>query len=80
VRQRWVFAVARPNLHDDDRIADGDLPIRENVCVEPATVDKVLDDPRTGHLLQVPARLAKRHAEARAPPTAGRDGDTGAVV
>jgi hypothetical protein len=36
----------------------------EDVGVDSGPVGELLDDPRSGHLLEVPTRLAKLHAEA----------------
>src|SRR5882724_9525153 len=40
-------------------VAYADLAIYQDVGVEPAAVDEVLDDPRPGQLLQMQARLAE---------------------
>jgi hypothetical protein len=45
-------------------VAYADLAIGQDVGVEPATVDEVLDDSRPGELLQMPARLAQLDAGA----------------
>jgi hypothetical protein len=39
-------------------VAHANLAIGQDVGVEPAAVDEVLDDPRPGQLLQMKARLA----------------------
>ena len=45
-------------------VAYADLAIGQDVGVEPAAVDEVLDDPRPGQLLQMQARLAEFDARA----------------
>ena len=47
-----------------NRITNADLPIGEDVGVEPAAVDQVLDDPGPRQLLQMQARLAQLDARA----------------
>jgi hypothetical protein len=51
-------------LIDQDRVADGDPAVVEDVRVEPAAVEQLLDDPRPRHLLQMQARLADLDAKA----------------
>src|SRR6266404_7245479 len=53
-----------PELKDRNRVANGDRADAENIDVQAATVDQVLDDAGAGHLLQVPARLADLDARA----------------
>jgi len=45
-------------------VAYADLAIGQDVGVEPAALDEVLDDPRPGQLLQMPTRLAEFDAGA----------------
>jgi hypothetical protein len=49
---------------DQDRVADGDPAVVQDVGVEPAAMDQLLDDPRPRHLLKVSARLADLDTEA----------------
>src|SRR5262250_769213 len=51
-------------LFGEDVVAYVDLAIGQDVGVEPAAVDQVLDDPRPGQLLQMQARLAQFDAGA----------------
>jgi len=48
----------------DDRVADGDRAVGEDVGVDARAVGELLDDPRPRHRLEMPARLAELHAEA----------------
>jgi len=45
-------------------VAHADLAIGQDVGIEPAAVDEVLDDPRPGQPLQMQARLAEFDAGA----------------
>src|SRR2546429_8507465 len=58
------FSSSIERIVDGDAVADGDASVREDVRVEPAAVEEILDDPRPRHRLEVQARLADRHAEA----------------
>src|SRR5262249_41441397 len=49
---------------DDNRVADADLAVSQDVGVEAAAVNQVLDDAWPGQRLQVQAGLAQVDAEA----------------
>src|SRR4051794_24298463 len=49
---------------DDDLVADRDAAVGDDVCIEPAAPGEVLDDPGSGHLLEVLARMAELDAHA----------------
>ncbi len=51
-------------LFGGNPVAHADLAISQDVGVEPAAMDEVLDDPRPGQLLQMQARLAEFDADA----------------
>jgi hypothetical protein len=55
---------ARGSLPDGNLVADADLTIGQNVGVESASVNEVLDDPRSCHLLEMQARLAQLDSDA----------------
>ena len=48
----------------DDLVADRDRSVAQDVRVESGAVDEVIDDPRTGHLLEMEAGLAELDAVA----------------
>jgi hypothetical protein len=49
-------------LPGGDRITNADLAVGQDVGIEPAAVDEILDDPRPRQLLQMQARLAQLDA------------------
>ena len=57
---------------EGDRIAHRDRPRVEDVGVQPAAVEEVIDDPGPGQRLQVKARLAELDALASTSPTKKR--------
>jgi len=54
---------AHLGLRPSDWVADADLAVGQNVGVETAAVNQVLDDARPGQLLQMQAWLAQLDAE-----------------